>query len=45
MGIVDLSIVIPALDEEKSISELHLLITKSLDKRNIKYEIIFLFVC
>ena len=40
MGRVDLSIVIPALDEEKSISELHLLITKSLDKRNIKYEII-----
>tara|TARA_B100001059_G_C17788443_1_gene558618 strand:- start:111 stop:1082 length:972 start_codon:yes stop_codon:yes gene_type:complete len=40
MGIVDLSIVIPALDEEKSISELHLLITQSLDKRNIKYEII-----
>jgi glycosyltransferase involved in cell wall biosynthesis len=40
MGRVDLSIVIPALDEEKSISELHLLITQSLDKRNIKYEII-----
>ena len=38
---VDLSIVIPTLDEEKSISELHLLITKSLDKKNINYEIIF----
>ncbi|MAK07423.1 MAG: glycosyltransferase [Marinoscillum sp.] len=38
---VDLSIVIPALDEEKSISELHLLITKSLDKKNINYEVIF----
>ena len=38
---VDLSIVIPALDEEQSISELHLLITKSLDKKNINYEIIF----
>ncbi len=38
---VDLSIVIPALDEEKSISELHFLITKSLDKKNINYEIIF----
>ena len=38
---VDLSIVIPALDEEKSISELHLLITKSLDKKKINYEIIF----
>ena len=40
MGGIDLSIVIPALDEEKSISELYLLITKSLYKKNINYEVI-----
>ncbi len=41
MGGLDLSIVIPAFEEEESIPELYLLITKSLDKKNIKYEIIF----
>ena len=41
MKYLNLSIVIPAFNENESLAELHKSITKSLKKRNLKYEIIF----